>query len=497
MKLSDLIEPSWCVSISHPDVTVSRVVADSRSVRSGDLFVAMPSVKADVTPYAEQAIQAGASAVLYHAEKTPSVGDAIARLGACGVRLSGSGQSFFAQVGQVCSRLMGDPTAGMRVIGVTGTNGKTTTAWMIRCALEALGRKPAYLGTLGINLGGPTRELSNTTPFPVELWQLIDECRLFGCTDLVMEVSSHALHQRRLAGVRFDCGIFTNLTQDHLDYHGSMEAYAEAKKLFFTEYAMASGKPFTAAINIADPAGAALVSDIPVPTMTFGAPGSGFRYEATEVSVDKIEMLIGDRLMRCTIPAGGLFNVSNSAAAGACLAALGYSDEALIQGLSAITPVPGRFESVKNTLGIGVLVDYAHTPDALEKVLRSARALKPRRLIAVFGCGGDRDRTKRPLMAGVASELADLTVVTSDNPRTEDAQSIVNEVCTGIKPGSESTTVVDRRLAIEHAVNIAEAGDIIVIAGKGHENYQIIGHTKHHMDDREMARDALRERGSQ
>jgi len=494
MKLGELIEPRWWVQVEKPETEITGVTADSRTVRPGDLFVVMPSVKGSVAQYAEQAIANGAAAVLL-GKKTLDVLSVVQNFPH--ILLTGEGHSYFATVGRICSQILGDPTSKLRVIGVTGTNGKTTTAWMIRCALQALGRKPAYLGTIGINLGGETRELNNTTPFPVELWQLIQEVVDAGCTDLVMEVSSHALHQRRLAGVRFDCGVFTNLTQDHLDYHGTMDEYADAKQLFFTEYAMASGKPFIAALNLRDPYGRMWANEIPVPSLTFGGEEATFVMTPGDVRVDSLDLRVGYHGLPCTVPAGGNFNVENSCAAATCLASLGYRDEEIVTGLQAITPVPGRFEAVRNTLGIGVLVDYAHTPDALLKVLESARALQPKRLIAVFGCGGDRDRTKRPLMAGVASSLADYTVVTSDNPRTEDPQSILDEVRSGIKDGAESTAIIDRSAAIEHAIQFAESGDIVVIAGKGHENYQIIGHTKHHMDDREMAREALVAKGSE
>lgn len=485
MKLSQLLNGLQVIGSLADDPEITGITADSRKVSAGTLFVAMPSERTNTLDYIEDAAAKGAVAVLV----SERAGVAMAAdHGVTPVLLPNIEWSFNASVGLVCREFFGDPTLNMRVIGITGTNGKTTTAWMMRQALSELGRNVAYLGTLGIHYGDIHRELSNTTPFPVELWTLLAEIRDAGCTDLVMEASSHALEQKRLWGVRFDAGIFTNLTQDHLDFHGSMEAYSHAKKKLFTEYAEASEKNFVGAINGSDPIGRSWLGTLPETTISFG-PSATFEVRPRTVTVDRIVATLGKEQFEVGV--GGLFNVENLNAAGAGLSALGYSEAQIVQALTKITPVPGRFEAVSNSHGIGVLVDYAHTPDALEKVLSSARALKPKRLIVVFGCGGDRDRTKRPKMAGVTCEFADFSVVTSDNPRTEDPVAILDDITQGFKFGRPHTVIVDRREAIHYAINMAKPGEIVVIAGKGHENYQIIGHTKHPMDDRLIAAEAL------
>ena len=307
-----------------------------------------------------------------------------------------------------------------------------------------------------------------------------------------MEASSHALAERRPSGVRFEVGVFTNLSQDHLDFHGTMEEYEDAKQLLFTEYAERAGSEFRSAINVGDKVGLKW-ADIRPPTITFGAPGADLECDATEVSVDSILLHASfredERDFRVGV--GGLFNVWNAASSLATLLAMGFTLGESVEGMESVTPVPGRFESVQNGRGFGVIVDYAHTDDALKKLLESARQLQPKRIITVFGCGGDRDRAKRPKMARAASENSDVTIVTSDNPRNEDPLQILHEVEQGLVSGKTWESIVDRRAAIHRAIDLAEPGDIVVIAGKGHEDYQIIGDTKHPMDDREMAREAL------
>jgi UDP-N-acetylmuramyl-tripeptide synthetase len=354
------------------------------------------------------------------------------------------------------------------------------------------------LGTLGFHIDDEARELENTTPFAVQLFNLVAEARDRGMTALAMEVSSHSLAQQRVDGIDFDAAVFTNLTQDHLDFHGDMHSYAEAKKRLFTVLPAQSRKRFVAAFNINDPVGARWALEQNGPTVTYGVRNAEADLVGTPLAVlvDSIRMNLSYRGdFDVQVPLGGAYNVENTLGAVAGVLALGVPLEAIAQALPNVHPVPGRFEAVRNDLGIGVIVDYAHTPDALEKLLDSVRSLTEKRVITVFGCGGDRDRTKRPKMARSASERSDLTVVTSDNPRTEDPDAIVHEVAVGILPGKEHLTIVDRAEAIGAAIHVAEPGDVVVIAGKGHENYQIIGRTKHHMDDRELARVAIHIRG--
>lgn len=474
-------------SVFGAKVDVTGFQADSRLIQPGDLFFSMPSTRSDTTEYLRNAQAAGAVACVVAEEKSFSLAS---ELGLTTLLITQQNQNFFAAVGRLCKVLTNDPSSRLKLLAVTGTNGKTTTAWLVRQALNAIGKKTGYLGTLGISYGETTRELNNTTPFPVEFWKLLQEVEDAGMEYLALEASSHALYQRRLAGVSFLAGVFTNLSQDHLDFHGSMEEYADAKKLLFTEYAMCSSHPFVAAINVDDPVAAGWVSDLPVSTVTYGQDSGDWRLNFSSIELDKItaSMQSGASFSAAV---GGNFNASNLLSASALLHAIGLSDEEICTGFAAVSPVPGRFETIQNSHGVGVLVDYAHTPDALEKLLQSTRDLQPKRIIAVFGCGGDRDRTKRPKMAAIASRMSDLCIVTSDNPRTENPDAIIAEVLTGIADGASAQSVVDRREAISQAIMLAEKGDVVVIAGKGHENYQIIGHTKYPMDDREIAREAL------
>ena len=472
------------------DPQVSSVSADSRFIEPGGLFVCMPSASRDTHEYLEEVQSQGAVAAIVHSSEGLQKAEAI---GLAAVLILPEGSRFNFVVGRVCRTVYGDPTSKMRMVGITGTNGKTTTAWMIRHALVAMGRRAAYLGTLGFQLDSEMRVLNNTTPFPVELWNLLHEAEQAGTQDFIMESSSHALFERRLAGVQYDTGLLTNFTQDHLDFHGSMDAYAAAKQLLFTEYAAASSKSFVGALNIADPLGRTWSSELPCRVITYGADDAQLQVTANDVRVDRISLTAtyNGESVPVEMNVGGLFNVENAGSALAGLLSLGHSLSDSAASLRSVTGVPGRFEAVPNNRGIGVIVDYAHTPDALELLLRSARSLKPNRLITVFGCGGDRDRSKRPKMAAVVSENSEISVLTSDNPRTEDPAAILRDVASGVKEGSESTQIIDRREAIAHAISLAQPGDIVVIAGKGHEDYQIIGRTKYPMDDRLMAREAL------
>lgn len=480
MRLSEALKIAGVRPRSlRSDADVTWVEDDSRRVRPGSLFVCMPSANTDSHKFLGQAAESGANAVVLHSE----AGFAQTELPA--VLLSEDPRGRMRELSQLCRTVLGSPDRGMRVTAITGTNGKTTTAWIVRDMLSALGRNAAYAGTLGYKDSGPLRELRNTTPFPVDLWQILHAASEAGVEDFVFEASSHALYEARLHGLHVDVGVFTNLTQDHLDYHGTMDAYAEAKKLLWSDYGASKG-----VFNAEDAYGARWLAEFG--GVGYGLESGDFRPTLARAHVDHIDLEFDT--VRARVGLGGTFNVWNSVAAAATLRALDYSVAEIGHALAHATPVPGRFEPVGNPLGIGVIVDYAHTPDALEKLLQSAREVTRGKLIAVFGCGGDRDRTKRPKMAHAASSIADVTVVTSDNPRTEDPDSIVREVETGLVPGKQSLTVVDRREAVARAVSMAEPGDLVVIAGKGHEDYQIIGREKIHMDDRELAREALEAR---
>lgn len=486
------------------DTRIDGIRADSRLVRPGDLFVCMPGTQVDSHQFIRQAKAAGAVAVLAHSPEgfEAALGEDLP----AALVLPDKNWRFQDAVWRLCDAYFDHPTRNMKVVGVTGTNGKTTTACLVRDMLRALGLKAAYLGTLGFHLPGDERELANTTPFAVDLYNLLTEARDAGVEALAMEVSSHALAERRVDGVEFDVAVFTNLTQDHLDYHGTMEAYEAAKWRLFADLPKQTAKPAVAAINVADPVGQRWADAVDpgrrlrfavVPELgPFGQQPVGLELqaEAFEVSLDRIHLVLqgdGHRDAGFVAPLGGQYNVENLTASVASVKALGFPIDQINEWGSQVRPVPGRFEPVPNDLGIGIIVDYAHTPDALEKLLDAVRPLTRGRVITVFGCGGDRDRTKRPKMARAASERSDVVVVTSDNPRTEDPVQILDDIEVGLVPGVPSVRIADRREAVAHAVRVAEPGDVVVIAGKGHENYQIIGRTKVPMDDRELAREGL------
>jgi UDP-N-acetylmuramoyl-L-alanyl-D-glutamate--2,6-diaminopimelate ligase len=475
------------------DAEVSSVTSDSRSCKPGSLFVCMPGGGLESESFLPNAAANGATAGLVHSRE----GMEIARqLGLAAVLSPHVGVGFQDTAWRLCDAFYEHPTRQMKMVGVTGTNGKTTTAWLLRDMLRASGKRAGYIGTLGFQIPGRERELQNTTPVAVELYALMAEARDGGVNAMAMEASSHALAQHRADGVEFDAAVFTNLTQDHLDFHESMDAYGRAKWRLFDELPRCSEKRFRAAFNMDDPTGRAWAArpDGADPNpLRFGTRETGEDLDllllATDVRVDTIEALIDGIPVK--LPLGGAYNVQNAAAAAAGMLALGYSVREIAELLPAVHAVPGRFEAVPNDRGLGILIDYAHTSDALTKLLTSVRGLTTGRIVTVFGCGGDRDRSKRPLMAKAASEHSDLTIVTSDNPRTEDPNAIIRDVMRGIEPGKQSLAIEDRREAVARAIKWANPNDVIVIAGKGHETYQIIAHTKHPMDDRDLVREAL------
>jgi UDP-N-acetylmuramoyl-L-alanyl-D-glutamate--2,6-diaminopimelate ligase len=404
----------------------------------------------------------------------------------------------------------GDPTADMTVVGVTGTNGKTTVSYLVESLLRAAGKQPAVLGTVNYRFAGRVLPSLHTTPESVDLLATIAEFRRAGADALVLEVSSHALEQRRVDGVRFDVAVFTNLTPEHLDYHGDLESYFAAKCRLFSD--LGENGPKRVVINVDDPYGARLSEQLSNVLTCALAQGAAVRPLHSHLSLNGIEA-------RVATPAGefelrsallGEFNLHNLLCAAGAGLAVGIEPAAIAAGLNQAPPVPGRLEPVANDRGALVLVDYAHTSDALEKVLNTLQGLRPRRLITLFGCGGDRDRSKRPVMGEVAARYSDLVVLTSDNPRSEDPQAIIAEIRPGLEKffGREWTpaeaargtgrgyvVIPDRREAIRFAADQLHSGDLLLVAGKGHEDYQIIGRQRFHFDDREELRRALQEEG--
>jgi UDP-N-acetylmuramoyl-L-alanyl-D-glutamate--2,6-diaminopimelate ligase len=454
-----------------PDVDVSALAYSSRSVRPGTLFFCVPGFKADGHDFAADAVERGAVALVVERPLdlgVPEVQVADAR----------------AAMAEVAQRFYGDPTRELKVVGITGTNGKTTTTFLIRSILEAAGMQTGLLGTVTSIVGGRREEVVRTTPEAVELQGTFRRMLEAGDRAAAMEVSSHALHLHRVDGIHFAARIFTNLTQDHLDFHPTMEDYFAAKRMLFER----EGGP--SIVNLDDPYGRRLAAEIDG-AVTFGIDAEDADFRATGVEFDTAGSRFTLGGAEFTIPLPGLFNVSNALAAIAAARSLDVALDTCVQALATADRVPGRFEPVDEGQDFAVLVDYAHTPDSLENVLRAARTITTGRLHVVFGAGGDRDRAKRPLMGRAASEGADRVIVTSDNPRSEDPDAIVDEVLAGTSGDAEREP--DRRRAIQRAIETAAPGDVVVIAGKGHEQGQEFEDgRKEPFDDVTVARDALR-----
>jgi UDP-N-acetylmuramoyl-L-alanyl-D-glutamate--2,6-diaminopimelate ligase len=459
---------------------IADLAYDSRKAGPGTLFFCVPGEKADGHDFAVQVVEAGAAGLVVERDlevAAPQVVVADAR----------------AAMAPLAARFCGDPTAELRLVGVTGTNGKTTTAFLVREILEAAGVRCGLLGTVKQVVGGVEEPVERTTPEAIDLQRTFRRMLDGGDRACAMEVSSHAMVLHRADAIHFDAAVFTNLTQDHLDFHGTMEEYFEAKRMLF------EAAPGTAIVNVDDPYGRRLAGEFAdeLECVTFSAEGAPADYSAREVSFDAAgaEFTLGERVLRTGLP--GHFNVANALGAFAAAEALGVDAETAAAGLARAARVPGRLEPIEEGQGFAVLVDYAHTPDSLENVLRAARRLTEGRVIAVFGAGGDRDRDKRPKMGRAGAELADLVVVTSDNPRSEEPEAIVAEVAAGAQEAPDLEVVVDRREAIALALGRAQPGDTVVIAGKGHEQGQEFeGGRKVPFDDREVAREELRKLGS-
>ncbi len=406
-------------------------------------------------------------------------------------------QCAAAALGPIAQAFFGWPARKLRLVGVTGTKGKTTFTYLVRHILSHCGINTGLLGTISYEFAGKTIPAENTTPGPVLLAEMMAQMVNSGVTHAVMEVSSHALHQHRAAGIPFAIAAFTNLTGDHLDYHGTMDAYLDAKALLFEGLAASAA----AVINRDDPAWEKLAKSTAAEVVLYGIDGaadSAADLTARAIRISprgtSFELAVADGPNRkVSTNLIGRHNVSNCLAAAASCLALGIKLEAIVEALQTEVIVPGRCQRVQGPSDFDVFVDYAHTDDSLANTLSALRTLTKGRLIVLFGCGGDRDRTKRPRMAKVAQELADVVVLTQDNPRTEDPKQILSDILVGFEEDGKATLKVepDRRAAIELAISQAATGDVVVLAGKGHENYQIIGTQKHHFDDTEVAAECL------
>ena len=485
MRLSELLQALGVDAVGEgEEVEVGGLAADSRQVRPGDVFFALPGAHTDGRRHVAEALGRGARAVITTGEvdagRTPVVRVAAPR------RL----------LARAAAHVAGDPSAALTLVGVTGTNGKTTTTYLLEAIWRAAGRRPGVVGTIAYRFDGASRPAPLTTPDPIALQALLAEMRAAGTTHVAMEVSSHALVQERVAGCRFDAAVFTNLTRDHLDFHGDLERYYAAKaRLFLDELPGGGKRDPVAVVNIDDPAGARLAASVRTRCVRVGR---GARADVRPLEVEtsltgtRGTLALGAERLAFECRLVGAPHLENILGAAAAAWALGTPPGAISRGLAAAEAPPGRLEQIPGP-GFMVVVDYAHSPDALARALDALRPLTRGRLITVFGCGGDRDRGKRPIMGETAARRSDVVVLTSDNPRTEDPLRILADIEEGVRAAGMTGHLVepDRRAAIALALGLARPGDLVLVAGKGHEDYQIVGTVKRHLDDREEVRRAL------
>ncbi|MED4585993.1 UDP-N-acetylmuramoyl-L-alanyl-D-glutamate--2,6-diaminopimelate ligase [Brevibacillus choshinensis] len=486
MFLRDLLMPLLPVTITGDDsMEITGLTADSRQVKPGYLFVCLTGYTVDGHSYAAQAVQKGAVAVL--SEKDLDVPATIVRV-----------PDTRRAMAMLADRFYGSPTRELKLIGVTGTNGKTTTTHLIDKILRDQQKQTGLIGTIHMRIGEVTEDVKNTTPDALELQHSFRRMRDVETEYAIIEVSSHALEMGRVRGCNVHTAVFTNLTQDHLDYHKTMDNYRYAKSLLFSQLGNSydPDRLKTAVLNADDEASELYATVTPARVITYGIDRAA-DVHATDIEITSkgtsftVQTHVGN--VRMNLKLMGKFNVYNALAATAVALAEGISLEAIKNSLEEVAGVNGRFESVDAGQPFAVLVDYSHTPDSLENALMTIKEFAKQRIFCIVGCGGDRDRTKRPIMAQIATKYADRSVLTSDNPRSEEPQAIINDMLAGLSGVSQErfTAVTDRREAIKFAVSQAQPGDVILIAGKGHETYQIIKDQVLPFDDREVAREAI------
>ena len=481
MKLRDIIRDIEVISLSaDPDTEITGISYDSRKTQPGDLFVAVKGFTSDGHRFIPAAVEKGAAAVLCQdipTDEVPYVRTADCRLG-----LALAGAAFY-----------GHPADEMKIIGFTGTSGKTSSTHILKHVLETkLGAKVGLIGTNGNMIGDQLIHTEYTTPESLELQKLFRDMADAGCTHVVMEVSSHSLALERVAGITFDVAVFTNLSQDHLDLHGTMEEYAKAKRKIFTQCRIGC-------INRDDARADFMAEGAQCPIYTYSVQRSDADLSAKDVRLSasgvRFAAVTAGELALARLPIPGMFSVYNALSVMAASICLGMSLADCADGVSSASGVKGRMESVPTDGDYSIIIDYSHKPDALEKALKTLRPVTRGRLMVLFGCGGDRDHGKRPIMGSIAVRNADIVIVTSDNPRTEDPMAIIEEILPGLKERPAAARVIpDRREAIAWAIDNAGPGDVILLAGKGHEDYQIIGHEKFPMDERVIVAEHLRQR---
>jgi len=501
MKLGQLVtEMSHCEISGDPEQPIDGLAYDSRQVKPGYLFVALGGHTRDGHDYLLDALEKGAVALV--GERFPGIGENVTK-----VRVNDSREAL----SRLSIQFYSHPFDGLNLVGITGTNGKTTTSYLLESILTTAGANPGVIGTINYRYSGKTHPAPVTTPESLELMRFLREMADDGVTDVIMEVSSHALDQKRTEGCPFKVAIFTNFSRDHLDYHHTMADYFKAKSLLFSDL-LGNGQSHKniAILNMDDPKGVELAALTKAEIMTYGLRGV-CDVRAESIAADKAalkgELMTPQGKRTFQSPLIGEINVYNILAASAAAIALDIDLDSVVEGIERLERVPGRLEPVRNKRGLTIVVDYAHTPDALLKALRDVRPLIKGKLITVFGCGGDRDRGKRPEMGRVAGEHSDLVFITSDNPRSEEPMSIIGQIEKGVREsgmkrieGSSNhrrkalgyIMEVDRETAIHQAISEADKEDLVLIAGKGHEDYQIVGGERRHFDDREVAALAAR-----
>jgi len=501
MRLDELLH--GIARLSHGDIMVSGLTQDSHAVRAGDAFVALAGAKHHGIEFAGAAIERGAVAVLAE-ERGAGTGDR-EPVGAASKPTLGAQSTVPAptvwieglrsHLGEIAARFFSDPSAAMTVIGVTGTSGKTSTVQLLAQAFARLGKRAATIGTLGAGMHGELQAGERTTPDVIRVHGLMAEFRDAGATDVAMEVSSHALDQHRVDGIHFNVAVFTNLTRDHLDYHGTMEAYGAAKARLFAWPGLRA-----AVVNVDDAFGRELAARISGGTkiLRCGIDAADADIRASDVHTHSngIDFHLATPWGAAPVHGGllGRFNVANLLAVAGVLGALDVPFAQICEALEALQPINGRMNRLGGGAAPLVVVDYSHKPDALEQVLSALRAHCDGKLICVFGCGGERDAGKRPIMGAIAERMADAVIVTDDNPRGEDGDAIVAQIMAGMRAPEHATVMRDRGCAIDIAIAQARTGDVVLIAGKGHETYQEVGGAKHPFDDLQVARAALEAR---
>lgn len=479
MKLRELIKNLSTIEMNaDAELEISGVSYDSRKTEKGDMFVAIRGFEADGHKFIPKAVENGAAVIL--CEEKPSCDIPYVLVSDSRYGLAIVSRDFF-----------GDPASEMTMIGITGTSGKTSSSYLIKHMLESkLDAKVGLIGTNGNMIGDEFLHTEHTTPESYELHKLFRHMADSGCTHVVMEVSSHSLTLERVAGIHFDVALYTNLSQDHLDFHGTMEEYAAAKRKLFSMCSLGC-------FNLDDAWADFMRDGASCRTMTFSTEKNEADLVAKDIRLTadgvRFASVSGDEISITKLGIPGMFSVYNALGTMSVGLALGLSLADCSDAMSSAKGVKGRLEIVPTGRDFSVVIDYSHKPDALEKVLKTLKPVTRGRLIALFGCGGDRDKLKRPIMGRIAADNADLVVVTSDNPRTEDPDEIIREIVAGIKDKRTPTKVIcDRREAIAWAIDNAAPGDVLLLAGKGHEDYQVVGHEKHHMDEREIVADCLK-----